>query len=386
MFVRGDEDGGRGRPSIDWAALSRMDGTVAIYAGPDHVAEFLRALLAHGRSPNEPAALVYDGTLPTQHTVSGSLEELARLAGQTTERRAAMLIVGRVAGLREHLRWFDTRPLFSKRVLVTRPRHQAAELVERLEAEGAETIEAPMIRIVEPEDYAQLDAACARIREFDWIVFTSNNAVEPFIARLLASPHDLRALHGVRLCAVGPGTADRLAAHGLKVDLVPGEHRAEGVAHALAETGDMQGRAVLLPRSDIGREVIGEDLRKRGAQVTEVVAYRTVRTDPERDGGPDVYRLLLERRIDVVTFTSASSVRSFVEVLGAEPAADLLRGVEVAAIGPVTAEAAAQCHITTTIVPSEYTVPAMVSAIAARFERQRLEGDRRTSLEAEGNP
>jgi uroporphyrinogen III methyltransferase/synthase len=148
----------------------------------------------------------------------------------------------------------------------------------------------------------------------------------------------------------------------------------------------MQGRAVLLPRSDIGREVIGEDLRKRGAQVTEVVAYRTVRTDPERDGGPDVYRLLLERRIDVVTFTSASSVRSFVEVLGAEPAADLLRGVEVAAIGPVTAEAAAQCHITTTIVPSEYTVPAMVSAIAARFERQRLEGDRRTSLEAEGNP
>jgi uroporphyrinogen III methyltransferase/synthase len=275
--------------------------------------------------------------------------------------------------LREHLRWFDARPLFGKRILVTRPKEQAGELVERLEAMGAQAIEAPMIRIVPPDDYAPLDDACARAGSFDWIVFSSTNAVDAFMDRLFSAGHDSRALHGVKLGVVGPAAAERLAKHGLKVDLTPSEYRAEAVLKAIAEHGDIRGLKVLLPRADIGREVLADELGRLGAEITEVVAYKTVIAEPERDGEPDIYRMLLERRIDVVTFTSASAVRNFVHVLGAEPAADLLQATIVASIGPVTAEAAAQYNVLSTIVPKTYTVPALVDAIVEYFVRKAQE-------------
>src|SRR5262249_2796142 len=159
--------------------------------------------------------------------------EIAQTAKASSDRRAAILVVGRVAALREHLRWFDARPLFGKRILVTRPREQAAEFVERLEAMGAEAIEAPMIRIVPPGDSSALDDACARASTFDWIIFSSVNAIDAFMDRLLASAHDLRELKGVRLCVVGPSTGERLARYGLKVDLTPPEYRSESVVHAI---------------------------------------------------------------------------------------------------------------------------------------------------------
>lgn len=377
-FVRGHEDERKTRTAVDWTSLARLDGTIVCYAGPDQLPHLLSALLSHGRPPKDSAAVVYDGTLPTQHTHAGSLEEIARVTRESNDRRPAILIVGRVAALREHLRWFDVRPLFGKRILVTRQRDQAAELVERLEAVGAEAIEAPMIRIVPPEDYGPLDDACARVGTFDWIIFASANGVEAFMTRLLATPQDLRALGGVKICAVGPATAERLARSGLKVDLTPAEYRAEGLVRALSETGDVHGLKVLLPHADIGRELVADELRKRGALVTEVVAYRTVVAEPEREGEPDIYRLLLDRRIDVVTFTSASAVRNFVKVLGAEPAADLLQTTVVASIGPVTAEAATQHNIQSTIVPAQYTIPALVDAIVEYFSRsdeRRPEGE-----------
>src|SRR5262249_10818425 len=170
--------------------------------------------------------------------------------------------IGRVANLRDHLRWFDARPLFGKRILVTRPRDQAAELVQRLEAMGADAIEAPMIRITPPDDYGPLDEVCARAGSFDWIVFSSANAVDAFVERLLAGTQDLRALHGVKLCGVGPATAERIARYGLKMDVTPAEFRAEAVLRAIAEHGGIAGRRVLLPRADIGREVVAEELKK----------------------------------------------------------------------------------------------------------------------------
>jgi uroporphyrinogen III methyltransferase/synthase len=276
-----------------------------------------------------------------------------------------------VAALREHLRWFDARPLFGKRILITRPREQAGELVELLESLGAEAIEAPMIRIVPPDDYGPLDDACARIRDFDWIVLASANASDVFIKRLLLSAHDLRALHGVKLCAVGPAIAERLAERGLKVDLIPTEFRAEAVVQAITREGPVAGLRMFLPRSDIGREVIADELRRHGANVTEAIAYRTLVADPEREGEPDIYRMLLERRIDVVTFTSPSTVRNFVQVLGPEPAADLLQATVVASIGPVTAEAAAQFKIHTSIMPAQYTISALADAIVDYFQKGR---------------
>jgi uroporphyrinogen III methyltransferase/synthase len=374
-FIRGHEDEGKTPAALDWASLARLDGTLVCYAGPQQVPHILQELIAHGRPPDESVAIVYEGTLPTQQTIVGSLDDIAARAGRSADRRPAVLIVGRVVALREHLRWFDERPLFGKRVLVTRPREQAAELVERLEAEGADTVEAPMIRMEPPDDYGPLDEACARAGTFDWIIFSSAVAVDAFIDRLLKSPLDLRALGGVKLCAVGPATADRLARHGLKVDLTPAEYRAEAVIHAISQTTSVRGLKILLPHADIGREVIADELRKQGADVTEVVAYRTVATDPEHEGEPDVYRMLLERSLDVVTFTSPSAVRSFVGMLGREPAADLLRTTLVAAIGPVTAKAATQFGIQTAIVPEAYTVPALVDAIVQYFKRQPVARD-----------
>jgi uroporphyrinogen III methyltransferase/synthase len=367
IFVRGHEDEGRSRTTVDWASLARLDGTIVCYAGAEQLPHILHALLTHGRAGDDAAALIYNGTLPTQETVMGSLEEIAKAIKNSTDRRTAVLVVGRVAALREHLRWFDARPLFGKRVLVTRPREQAAELVELLEAWGAEAIEAPLVRILPPQDYAPLDQACRQAGRFGWIVFASINAVDAFMARLAASPLDVRALHGVKLCAVGPGTAKHLQQHGLKVDLMPPEYHAEAVVQAMVASGSLTGVAVLLPRSDIGREVIADELRKAGAEVSEVVAYRTIVADPERDAEPDVYKLLLEKKIDVVTFTSPSAVRGFVKMVGAEPATDLLRATVVASIGPVTAEAAAQLNIETTILPEQYTMPALAAAIANYF-------------------
>jgi uroporphyrinogen III methyltransferase/synthase len=372
-FVRGHEDEGKTRASVDWASLAKLDGAIVCYAGAQQIPGILSALVANGRSPDEAVALVYDGTLPTQETIVGTLDELARAAKDSADRRPAILVVGRVVALREHLRWFDARPLFGKRILVTRPREQAAELVERLEAMGAQAIEAPMIRIAPPEDFGPLDEACEQAATFDWIIFASAHAVDAFVQRLLETPQDLRALKGVKIGVVGPATAERLTRLGLKVDLTPAEFRAESLLQAMTQAGDVRGLKILLPRADIGREMLADELRRQGAEVTEVVAYRTVVAEPEREGEPDIYRMLLERHIDVVTFTSASAVRNFVKVLGAEPAADLLRTTIVASIGPVTAEAATQCNIATTVMPDTYTVPALVDAIVDYFEKQPTE-------------
>jgi uroporphyrinogen III methyltransferase / synthase len=370
-LVRGHEDDGKVRTSVDWTSLARLDGTIVCYAGPQRLPQIVNALVSHGRPASDSAAVVYGGTLPMQQTIVGTLETIAAMTRQTAERRPGVLVVGRVAALRQHLQWFDSRPLFGKRIVVTRPREQAAELIEQIEAMGAEAVEAPMIRVVPPDDYGPLDAACRDVAMFDLIVFSSVNAVDSFVQRLLASPHDLRELKGVTLCSVGPATAARLTRHGIKTDLTPPEYRAESLVRAISETRDVRGLRILLPRADIGRETVADELRHQGAQVTEVVAYRTVSAEVDREGEPDIYRMLLERRIDVVTFTSASAVRYFVKGLGAEQAADLLRTTLVASIGPVTAEAAAGCHIQTTIMGSEYTVTGLVDAIVGHFERQK---------------
>ena len=368
-FVRGHESEHAKKPHVDWASLCKVGGTVVCYSGPRQLPGILDAMTAHGWPENETAALIFNGTLPEQETVQATIGELAKMAREPRFKDPAMLVVGRVAGLREHLRWFDARPLFGKRIVVTRPREQSAELVEALEQLGATVVEAPTVRIVPPEDFGPLDEACAAVGEFDWVVFTSVNGVDYFFQRLQAGPTDARALAGVKLCAIGPGTADRLARHGLKVDLMPDEYRAEAVVEALRATGDLAGQAFLLPRADIARELLAEELRKSGGLVTEVTAYRTVAVEPDRDNEPDIYRMLLDRKVDAMTFTSASTVRNFVRLYGTEPVADLLQPVAIASIGPVTAEAALQCGIKTTIMPVEYTIPGLVRAIVEHFEK-----------------
>jgi uroporphyrinogen III methyltransferase / synthase len=369
-LVRGYEDERRTVPDIDWSSLVRLGGTIVCYAGAQQLPRILDALRSNGWPPDGDAAIVYNGTMTSQTCVTGTISNLITVSLERPRREPAILVVGDVVALRTQLRWYDNRPLFGRRVLVTRPREQAAELVDRLTALGAEAIEAPMIRIDPPDDPGPLQRAAEQPQAFDAIVFSSANAVDAFMTRFLDGGRDLRALHGPLLCAVGTGTARRLQRYALNADIVPDEFRGEAVAGALARRGQLGGRRVLLPRSDIGREVIAEQLRSAGAIVTEVVAYRTVLDETQSPEGPDIYGMLLHRRIDVATFTSASAVRNFVKVYGADQAADLLAHTVVAAIGPVTADAAAELGITVTVQPGTYTVPALVDAIVAHFANQ----------------
>ena len=362
-LVRGHEAETNEPPTVEWERLAPVDGTLLCYAGAQQVGAIVHALLANGRPPDESAALIYQGTTAGQHTIVAPLSAIAAAARPG---EAAMLVIGRVTGLREHLRWFDDRPLFGRRIVVTRSREQAGELVDMLEERGAEAIQTPTIRIAPPEDTEALERACDDAGAYDWIVFTSGNAVDSFLGRLLQRG-DVRDLKGVRLCAIGPSTSQRITRYGLRADLVPDESRAEGVFDALNAAGPLKATRFLLPRADIAREVLPDQLRDAGADVSEVVAYRTVLAGGQRDGDHDIYRMLLERQIDAVTFTSASTVRNFARLLGEEQAADLLNTVVVAAIGPVTAEAAQQLGIHVAVVPKKYTIPDLVDALVEHF-------------------
>ena len=365
-LVRGHEAETDEAPRVDWQRLAGIDGTLVCHAGARQVEAIVNALLANGRPPDESAALIYGGTTPAQETIVATL---ATIVARARASEPAMLVIGQVVGLREHLRWYDDRPLFGRRIVVTRSREQAGELVEMLEERGAEAIQAPTIRIAAPEDIDALDRACLDAGAYTWIVFTSTNAVESFMRQLLASA-DIRELKGVRLCAIGPSTAQRLGRYGLRVDLTPAEARSEAVVEALKSAGALKGSRILLPRADIAREILADQLRDAGAEVSEVVAYRTLLAAGARDGDHDIYRMLLDRQIDAVTFTSASTVKNFAKILGEEQAADLLNTTVVASIGPVTAEAALQLGIHTTILPERYTIPDLVDALVQHFSAQ----------------
>ena len=375
-LVRGHEGESSVPPRVAWSYLARVKGTIVTYAAGPQLAAMVKALRRHGRPASEPAALIYRGTLPSQHTIQGTLAEIAELVSRPDHRETAVLVVGRVTALRQHLRWYDVLPLFGLRIVVTRPQAQAAELVTRLEQLGADTIETPTIQIVGPEDPAPLDRVCARIGGFDWVVFTSANAVLYFMRHLLAGPGDVRDLKGVRLCAVGPATAEALSQYGIRIDLVPEEYRARAVVRTLCLDRDLTGMHILLPRANLARDLLPAELRQAGADVTAVTAYRTAPVDLEAAGGPDIYRMLLERRVDIVTFTSGSSVRNFAKALGRDQAADLLKRVDVACIGPVTGEVATRLGISTTIMPTDFTIPAMVRAIV-EHENGRRRRERR---------
>lgn len=361
-LLRGHESETGEPPTIDWEHLAALRGTLVCFAAARQIATVTRALVAHGRPPEEAAVLVYDATTPAQRTIEGTVGEIADHA---IEGRPALLIVGAVAGFRQHLRWFDTRPLFGRRIVVSRAKEQAGELVAALEELGADVVAVPAIAIGPAEDLAALDAACDAAASFDWIVFTSVNGVDRFLQHYLQQ-RDIRELKGPRLCAVGPSTAAALTRYGLRADVTPAEYRAEGVLPALREHGPVAAKRFMLPRGQLAREGLVDELRGAGAYVADVTAYTTV--EAAEGSGQDIYRMLLDREIDAVTFTSASTVRSFVQMLGLEQAPDLLRSAVIATIGPVTAEAAQQSGLEPAVMPAQYTIPALVDALVAHFD------------------
>lgn len=369
VLLRGSESGTDGLPDVDWSALARLDGTIVCDVRGRQVPGVLRALVSHGRAADTPAALVSAGTLTTQRTVTGTMAELIARSGDGEDASEAILIIGEVASLRDHLRWFDERPLFGKRIVITRSRDQARELAEQLELLGAQTIEAPLFKVAPAEDPEALERAAASIDAYQWVVFTSANTVTRFVSALVSGPRDLRALGHVSIAALGPNTADRLEARGLKPDVTLPEVRLDALVDAMGAAGPIEGQRVLVVRPDYVRETLAGELARHGAAVTDLVAYNTVSAPPESDAAQEIYRLLLDGKVDAVTFTNPTAVQRFAALIGEEQAADLLNTTTVAALGPVTQAAAAALGIHAAIVPTKYTANALVAALVAHFRK-----------------
>ncbi len=371
VLVRGQEDEAGELPNVDWQALSALDGTLACYAGGRLVPALLRRLLENGASPDATAALIYRGTRPGQRTLTGTIRTLFEATEGERSPEPALLIVGKVVGLRNHLRWFDERPLFGRRVVVTRSPEQARELAEALETLGAQAIQAPTFRVAPPEDPEAVDRAAASVDEDQWVVFESASAVTRFLSALTRGPRDLRALGRVHLCAIGPTTADRLTAAGIRPDVVVHEAGPERIGDALASFAPVSGQRVLIVRPDHMRGTLAADLERMGASVTDLVAYRTAPASPDSPGAQDLYRLLLEGQIDAVTFTSPTALRRFAVLIGEEQAADLLNTTTVVTIGPVTAAAAAEMGVRAPLVAETYTVAGLVQTLVEHFKAKK---------------
>ncbi len=362
-FITGHEDPTKAESAIKWDKISTGVGTLVFLMGVRNLPYIVGRLVANGRPATTPVALVRWGSTPRQSTLTGTLANIVDLVKKKGFQAPAITIVGEVVSLRGRLRWFEDRPLFGRRVVVTRSRDQASDLARALKEAGAQPVEFPTIRVAPPADeYVDLDAAVGRIVSengpaFDWILFTSVNGVDSFFQRL-ERQGDVRDLKGMRLGAIGPATAAELERRGLKLDFVPSEYRAEAVIEGLLKLG-VKGRRVLIPRAKEAREVLPEQLAAAGADVEVVAAYETVL---ERSAANEMKRMLAGGEIDIITFTSSSTVRNFVSLLDGLDFASL-PAVTVACIGPVTADTAKGLGLRVDIVAQKFTIPGLVEAL-----------------------
>jgi len=363
-LVTGHEADDKPDSALDWAALAQWKGTLVFYMGAANLGVISSNLTAHGRSAETPVAVIHWGTTPRQRVVTGTLRTIVDAVAAAALKPPALILVGEVVKLREHLNWFEKRPLFGRRIVVTRSRAQASELAAKLESLGAETIEAPAIRIEAPQDARPLRDAARRAAEFDWIVFTSTNGVDAFFGALADQGMDARALAGRRIAAIGPSTAEHLAQHGIRADLQPEAFTGAAVAKALAAQGSLAGVRILLPRADIAPKELVETLAGKGATVRDVVAYRTV---PDTSGREVVRERLAQGEIDWLTFTSSSTVKNFLDAVGA----DAVRAAKpkIASIGPTTSATLREAGLAPTVEADPHTIPGLIDAIVRHENR-----------------
>jgi uroporphyrinogen III methyltransferase / synthase len=358
-FVTGHEDPGKDGTGTDWTALARAGGTIVLYMGVKTLPRIADALVAGGRSPDTPAAAIQWGTHLHQRTVIATLGTLSRAIARDGLTAPVITVIGDVVGLRDDISWFDTRPLFGKKLVVTRARSQAASLSDRLTAAGAQVAEMPATRI-EPMDSGPLIDALSRLSGFGWIIFTSQNAVQIFWSALRESGRDARALAGLKIAAVGPATGAALLDRGLCVDASPDRFVAEALLDALRGRRDVRGARVLYAAAEGARDTLPEGLAELGAVVERVHLYRSV---ADGEGAAEIRARLLSGDVDLVTFTSASAVKSFVAAVGSDAA----NRAPCASIGPITSDAARAEGITVSIEAAQSTIPGLVDSICESF-------------------
>jgi uroporphyrinogen III methyltransferase/synthase len=362
-FLTGHEDfAGNPAAASRWDEIARAahGATLVILMASARMRANLERLISAGLPAKTPAAAIQWGTTAAQKTALATIGTLAEEAARQGIAAPALIVVGECAEMRRELYWFEKLPLFGHRIVITRAASNAAKLARRLRELGADAIEFPTIETVRPESYSLIDDALERLNSFDWIVFTSATGVEAFADRLRARGRDIRELGQAAIAAIGPATAARLRKYALKVTAIPSEYRAEALIGAIG--GRIAGARILIPRAAVAREILPTQLREKGAaEVIVAPVYRTVR--PARANTPRTRELMASGSIDLVTFTSSSTVTNFRELVGEIP-----RGLQAAVIGPITADTAREAGFEVVVSPVEYTVDALVSAIVKHFE------------------
>ena len=357
-FVTGHEDPSKPETQTDWSALARAGGTIVLYMGVKTLPRIADALTKGGMPPETPAAAVQWGTHARQRTVSATVSTIADAVTREGLSAPVITVIGDVVALREEIGWFEKRPLFGKRIVVTRASAQAGGLRARLAELGAEVLDVPALRI-EPLDPAPLRAALENIAEYGWLVLTSQNAVALLWGVLRETDRDARALAGVRVACVGRATADALLQHGIAADVMPARFVAEGVLAEMAKRGDVRGARVLYVAAEGARDVLPDGLRELGCTVDVVRAYRSVSTGT----GAELLRDALSAgEVDLATFASASAVRGYVEAVGA----DLARRAPAVSIGPVTSDALRAAGIEVAAEAAEASIVGLVEAVVNR--------------------
>ena len=354
-FVTGHEDPAKASSQTNWTALAKSGGTIVLYMGMKTLPAISRALIEGGMPAEIPAAAIQWGTLWKQRTVVATLGTLAARAEEQNLTAPVITVIGWSVVLREEIKWLEQRPLFGKRVVVTHATRQASALTEKLRDAGADVIELPATRIARL-DLSPLRDAIARIDEYQWLVFTSQNAVAIFWEQLLGGGRDARALAGLKVSAVGPATAGALLERGIAVDTIPERFVAEALLEVMSARDDVADSRVLYVTAEGAREVLPTGLRELGAEVEVVEAYRSISDDASAGR---LARSIEGGKVHLVTFTSASTVRAYVEAVGAE----LAVRVPAASIGPQTSEALRAAGIEVRYEAEESTIDGLVSAI-----------------------
>ncbi len=358
--ITGNEDMTKPDSSINWSILANYPDTLVFLMGVKNIATIASKLIEHGKSPDTPTAVIRWGTRAEQNTIVGNLKDISELVKENKILPPAVMVIGNVVKLRDILKWYEKKPLFGHRILITR---EYTSDYEPLEEMGAEIFEFPTIEIVPPKDYTELDKTIDKIDTYDWIIFTSANGFKYFIQRLLKRDRDIRDLKGIKICAIGTKTAEEVSKYGIRVDLIPEEFNAEGLISAIMQKcgnqGGLKGIRILLPRAEIAREIFPQKVREFGGEIDVPTTYIAIK--PEKHG-KRLKRYLTEGKITVATFTSAATFNNFIDIIGTD-SIDILKDVTIAAIGPVTAKAIEKAGLKVSIMPKEATIKAMVNEI-----------------------
>ncbi|MCD4762684.1 MAG: uroporphyrinogen-III synthase, partial [Desulfobacterales bacterium] len=334
-------------------------GTIVFLMGVKNLPKITSQLIKHGMPSDTPVALVRWGTTPRQFSVAGTLENINERVKSIGLKPPAIIVVGNVVTLRKKMSWFENRPLMGKRIVVTRAREQASDLVKQLSDLGAECLECPTIKVVPPDDWKPLDAAIENISSYDWLVFTSVNGVNYFFERLFSKGNDARALGKLNTAVIGPATERRLFNFGLKSDIVPKSYRAESIIEAFGNE-DVNGKKILLPRAKEARPILPVELTKMGATVDEITSYYTKEVP---DSADLLLKRLKENTIDLITFTSSSTVKNFKAILPDNVFETQMKDITIACIGPITADTAKNLGFEVHIVAKSFTIPGLCEAI-----------------------